>query len=192
MQSLCGPLCGFNLNNPSGPRRAIIACKLIWSPNPRDSNLGPQFGRSISGTSIWELYSEELNLEASAGLPCLLGIVKGGFPGGSVGKESACNQETWVPSLGWEDPLEKRKGTHSSILACRIPMDWAWCATIHRVAKSQIQLRDFYFTHWMWETGTPSGSLFWCYSDVPWVLFWWGFSVVSVWGSETLFWNLNL
>ena len=30
-------------------------------------------------------------------------------------------QETWVQSLGWDDPLEKRKGTHSSILAWRIP-----------------------------------------------------------------------
>ena len=30
-------------------------------------------------------------------------------------------QETWVQSLGWEDPLEKEKGTHSSILAWRIP-----------------------------------------------------------------------
>ena len=30
-------------------------------------------------------------------------------------------QETWVPSLGWEDPLEKRMPTHSSILAWRIP-----------------------------------------------------------------------
>ena len=28
--------------------------------------------------------------------------------------------ETWVLSLGWEDPLEKGKGTHSSILAWRI------------------------------------------------------------------------
>ena len=29
--------------------------------------------------------------------------------------------ETWVLSLGWEDPLEKGKATHSSILAWRIP-----------------------------------------------------------------------
>ena len=29
-------------------------------------------------------------------------------------------QETWVQSLGWEDPLEKAKATHSSILAWRI------------------------------------------------------------------------
>ena len=65
-----------------------------------------------------------------------------GFPGGSDGKESACNVggpglipglvaqlvknlpamwETWVQSLGWEDPLEKGTATHSSILAWRIP-----------------------------------------------------------------------
>ena len=84
-----------------------------------------------------------------------------GFPGGSAGKESACNagdtgsisesgrsagegigyplqcswaslvaqlvknlpamRETWVRSLGWEDPLENGKATHSSILAWRIP-----------------------------------------------------------------------
>ena len=30
-------------------------------------------------------------------------------------------QETWIRSLGWEDPLEEGTATHSSILACRIP-----------------------------------------------------------------------
>ena len=30
-------------------------------------------------------------------------------------------QETWIQSLGWEDPLEKGMVTHSSILASRIP-----------------------------------------------------------------------
>ena len=30
-------------------------------------------------------------------------------------------QETWVQSLGWEDPLEKEMATHSSILAWKIP-----------------------------------------------------------------------
>ena len=29
--------------------------------------------------------------------------------------------ETWAQSLGWEDPLDKGKATHSSILAWRIP-----------------------------------------------------------------------
>ena len=40
------------------------------------------------------------------------------FPGGSDGKESTCNAgETWVRSLGWEDPLEEGMATDSSILA---------------------------------------------------------------------------
>ena len=34
--------------------------------------------------------------------------------------------ETWVRSLGWEDPLEKGKATHSSILAWRIPWGIPW------------------------------------------------------------------
>ena len=36
-------------------------------------------------------------------------------------KNSPAMQETWVQSLGWEDPLEKGKATHFSILAWRIP-----------------------------------------------------------------------
>ena len=42
-----------------------------------------------------------------------------GFHGGSDSKQSACNQETQVQSLDWEDPLEKGMATHSSILAWR-------------------------------------------------------------------------
>ena len=46
--------------------------------------------------------------------------------------------ETWVRSLGWEDPLEKGMATHSSILAWRIPMGKGiWQATVNGVAKSQ-------------------------------------------------------
>ena len=50
------------------------------------------------------------------------------FPGGSgaslvaqLVKNPPAMQETWVRSLGWEDPLEKRKAAYSSILAWRIP-----------------------------------------------------------------------
>ena len=47
-------------------------------------------------------------------------------------------QETWVQSLGLEDPLEKGMATHSSIVAWRIPMDrGAWRATVHGVSESQ-------------------------------------------------------
>ena len=44
-----------------------------------------------------------------------------GFPGGSAVKNSPAVQETWVQSLGQEDPLEKEMATHSSILAWEIP-----------------------------------------------------------------------
>ena len=43
-------------------------------------------------------------------------------------KNPPAMQETWVQSLGWEDPLEKGKATHSGILA--------------RVAKSRTQLSE--------------------------------------------------
>ena len=36
-------------------------------------------------------------------------------------KNPSAMRETWVRSLGWEDPLEKGEATHSSILAWRIP-----------------------------------------------------------------------
>ena len=46
--------------------------------------------------------------------------------------------ETWVLSLGWEDPLENEMATHSNILAWEIPMNrGAWRATVHGVEKSR-------------------------------------------------------
>ena len=53
-------------------------------------------------------------------------------------------QETWVQSLGWEDPLENEMTTHSSIFAWKIPWteERAWWATVHGVTKSQTQLSD--------------------------------------------------
>ena len=51
-------------------------------------------------------------------------------------------QETQVPSLGREDPLEEGTATHSSILAWRIMDRGAWQATVHGFTKSQTQLKD--------------------------------------------------
>ena len=51
-------------------------------------------------------------------------------------KNLAAMQETWVWSLGWEDPLENGMATHSSIPAWRIPMDSrAWWATVHGLQR---------------------------------------------------------
>ena len=56
-------------------------------------------------------------------------------------------QETWIRSLGWEDPLEKGKATHSSILAWRILYS-------HGVTKSQgckeSHMTDFHFLPLSW------------------------------------------
>ena len=51
--------------------------------------------------------------------------------------------ETWLWSLGWEDPLEESIVTHSSIFPWRIPMDReAWEAAVHGVTKSQTHLSN--------------------------------------------------
>ena len=70
-----------------------------------------------------------------------------GFPGGSDGKEYACNEGDLglIPGLG-RSPGEG-KATHSSILAWRILMDrGAWQATVLGAAKSQTRLSEFH-TH---------------------------------------------
>ena len=55
--------------------------------------------------------------------------------------------ETWVQSLGWEDPLEKEMATHSSILAWKTPWteEPGRLQSVHRITKSQTRLSDFTF-----------------------------------------------
>ena len=63
-----------------------------------------------------------------------------GFPVAQQVKNPPAMWETWVQSLGWENPLEKQKATHSSILAWRIP----W--TVQSMgSESQTRLNDFHF-----------------------------------------------
>ena len=53
--------------------------------------------------------------------------------------------ETWVWSLGHEDPLEKEMATHFSTLACKIKDRGAWCFIVHGVAKGRTWLNNFIF-----------------------------------------------
>ena len=54
-------------------------------------------------------------------------------------------QETWVHSLGWEDPLEENMATHSSVLPWRILMDrGAWWL---QSMESQSQTRETAYRH---------------------------------------------
>ena len=54
-------------------------------------------------------------------------------------------QETWVPSLGQEDSLEKRMATHSSSLAWRIPWTEEPGGLQSMGSQSQTQLSDSHF-----------------------------------------------
>ena len=66
------------------------------------------------------------------------------FPVGSDAlKNPLAMQETWVRSLGQDDPLEKEMATHSSNSCLENPMDrGAWWATVHEAAKSWTWLSD--------------------------------------------------
>ena len=75
--------------------------------------------------------------------------------------------ETWVLSLGWEDPLEKGKATHSCIL------DW-------RVPKSQTQLNDFHFQWGGLRKGLGWWALHWCRLTPAW------FQPGPCWGEKFL------
>ena len=57
-------------------------------------------------------------------------------------KNLPANRETWVRSLGWEDPLEKGTATHSNILAWRIP--WT---VVYVVTNGRTRLSDFHFDY---------------------------------------------
>ena len=92
-----------------------------------------------------------------------LGLIPGSgrFPGEGIGyplqyswaslvgqmvKNVPAMQETWIRSLGWEDPLEEGKATHSSILAWRILMDrGAWCPWGHKELDTTEQPDFFTF-----------------------------------------------
>ena len=74
---------------------------------------------------LWaDLFSSRVKTFSTKTENCQIVKTAEGFPGGASGKEVvSCLpvQETWVQSLGREDPLEEGMATHSSILAWRIP-----------------------------------------------------------------------
>ena len=71
-----------------------------------------------------------------------------GFPGGSDGKESACNAGDLVQSLSWEYPLQKGTATYSSILTWRIP----WTEESGRLQSMGLQRvrHNFHFYQFHW------------------------------------------
>ena len=87
-------------------------------------------------------------------LPTLIFLA---FPGGSVGKNLPAMQETWVSSLGWENPLEKGTATHSSILAWRIPSTEE-LGRLQFKGSQRVRLSDVHFQRQKVRNWYPEGK----------------------------------
>ena len=72
-----------------------------------------------------------------------------GFPGGSEGKESACNAGDADLIPGLERSPGEQNGFPLQDSCLENPMGrGTWQATVHGVAESQTQLRDYHFSLW--------------------------------------------
>ena len=90
-------------------------------------------GFHISGMSQWiwvpsvppSITSQEIPLvsqeDCSSSRHNIYSFIQQGFPGGSAGRESACNAGDSGSILGWEDLLQNGMATHSSIHPWRFP-----------------------------------------------------------------------
>ena len=95
-----------------------------------------------------------------------------GFPGGTVVKNLFAvqeMQETWVQTLGWEDPLEKKMATHSSILARNIP----WTKEPDRLLSMGLQRVGHDWSNWAhwakrrWRSGLLPWMTLWLHTRIP-------------------------
>ena len=85
-----------------------LQCSCLENPRDKGAWWAAVYGVAQSRTRLKRLSSSSSLSE--------------GFPGGSVVKNPPSKAgDTWVQSLGQEDPLEKEIATHSSLLAWRIP-----------------------------------------------------------------------
>ena len=105
-------------------------------------------------------------------LSCSLDFL--GFPGGSDGKESACNQETWVQSLVWEDPLEKGIAPIPLFLPGEShgqrSLEGYWSPWTH---KELDMIEQLTFSAFSWFSISLFFLLFiwFCFYNLSWVLF---------------------
>ena len=92
-------------------------------------NVGEPSSIPRSGRSPGERIGYPLHpLQSSFGFPQPKELVK----------NSPAMQETWVRSMGWEDPLEEDMATRSSILPWRIPMDSSPPgSSVHRISQAR-------------------------------------------------------
>ena len=105
-----------------------LQCSCLEDPSDRGTWWAAVYGVAQSRTRLKRLSSSSMHLLWA---PLMAQLVK----------NPPAMRETWVLSLGWEDPLEKGKSTHYCILAWRIPWTEDWQAIVHRVAKESMGLQ---------------------------------------------------
>ena len=125
---------------------SVLAWRIPWTEEPGGLQA---HGVAKSRTRLSDFHFTFPRGQSLTVIDALLLVIRmmissvNGFPGGSVGKESACN----VGDLGLIPGLGRAPGKgNSNPLQCSClenSMDrGAWVATVHGVAKSQIQLSD--------------------------------------------------
>ena len=87
-----------------------VQCSCLENPRDGGAWWAAIYGVAQSWTQLTWLSSSNSS-NTPDGLPLWAQLIK----------NLPAMRETWIWSLGWEDPLEKGKATHSSILAWRIP-----------------------------------------------------------------------
>ena len=126
-------------------KRELLSCWVDHKRIPRGASLMKCHGyREITllagGATTLGINPPNLPILKVVVLPIKVFSFTKPFLHSSIGKNLPASKKTLVWFLGWEDPLEKGKATHSSILLWRIP--WT---IVHKVTKSWTQLSHFHF-----------------------------------------------
>ena len=145
--------CNPGAQTPTGslrsaqPQRKTNWSTSWWKSETQDESYRKTEGRLLSLHLIWEQFHKHLRDIPIA----FLKIIKSGsiyeeiyFLVAQLEKNLPAMRETWIGSLGWEDPLEKGMANHSSILE-NVMVRGPRRATVHGVAKSQTWLSNFHF-----------------------------------------------
>ena len=105
-------------------------------------------------------------------------LMEEGVPDGSVVRNICAMQETWVQSLGWEDPLEKRMDYPLHYSCSRNSMDrGVWQFVVYGVTKSWTQLK------WLSTHAHALTSFCWPHlADLCWILtlYFWKWKCCSI------------
>ena len=98
----------------------LLLCPTLGQVRQWWRQRGVGWGGHREAVMGWRLPENHTLIHLVSGLREVLQIPRAPLVAQLV-KNPPAMQETWVQSLGWEDPLEKGKATHCSVVAWRIP-----------------------------------------------------------------------